>query len=241
MKFNFKDKVILITGGTSGIGKQLVYDFLKLKGKVICTSTSVKKHNKRKNLTIEHLDFNSSISTNDFLNKIKKLKKIDVLINNAGINKIDSINQIKLEDWQKIYNVNIKGPLFLTKEISKMMINKKGGRIVNISSIFGLVSKEKRSMYSTSKSALLGLTRSSALDLAKYNILVNAVSPGFVDTPLTRGILGKTGMQKIIKEIPIGKMAKPQDISSLIIFLSSNYNSYITGQNFIIDGGATCR
>ena len=121
------------------------------------------------------------------------------------------------------------------------MISKKGGRIVNISSIFGVVSKEKRSMYSTSKSALLGLTRSSALDLAKYNILVNAVSPGFVDTPLTRGILGKTGIQKIIKEIPIGKMAKPQDISSLIIFLSSNYNSYITGQNFIIDGGATCR
>ena len=112
---------------------------------------------------------------------------------------------------------------------------------MNISSIFGVVSKEKRSIYSTSKSALLGLTRSSALDLAKHNILVNAISPGFVNTSLTRRILGKTGMQKIIKEIPIGRMGKTQDISSLIIFLSSNYNSYITGQNFIIDGGVTCR
>ena len=241
MQFNFKDKVILITGGTSGIGKQLVNDFLKLKGKVICTSTSIKKHNYRKNLTIEHLDFNSSSSTNNFLNRIKKIKKVDVLINNAGTNKIDSINQIKLEDWQRIQNVNIKGPLFLTKEISKIMMNNNGGRIVNISSIFVVVSKEKRSIYSTSKSALLGLTRSSALDLAKHNILVNAISPGFVNTSLTRRILGKTGMQKIIREIPIGRMAKTQDISSLIVFLSSNYNSYITGQNFIIDGGVTCR
>ena len=187
------------------------------------------------------MDFNSSSSTNNFLNKIKKIKKVDVLINNAGTNKIDSINQIKLEDWQRIQNVNIKGPLFLTKEISKIMMNNNGGRIVNISSIFGVVSKEKRSIYSTSKSALLGLTRSSALDLAKHNILVNAISPGFVNTSLTRRILGKTGMQKIIREIPIGRMAKTQDISSLIVFLSSNYNSYITGQNFIIDGGVTCR
>ena len=89
MQFNFKGKVILITGGTSGIGKQLVNDFLKLKGKVICTTTSIKKHNYKKNLTIEHLDFNSSSSTNNFLNKKKKLKKVDVLINNPGTNPLE--------------------------------------------------------------------------------------------------------------------------------------------------------
>ena len=242
MKLDFRGKSILITGGTHGIGKQLVKDFLKLNGKVICTTTNIKKLKNKKNLSFEHLDFNDHSSTRIFFNKIKKINKIDILINNAGINKIDTINKIQLEDWQKISNVNIQGPLFLTKEVSKIMLKKgKGGKIINISSIFGVVSREKRSMYSTSKSALLGLTRASALDLSKHNVLVNSVSPGFVNTSLTRKILGKKGMKNIIKEIPIKRMATTKDISNLIIFLSSNYNSYITGQNFIIDGGVTCK
>ena len=242
MKLDFRGKTILITGGTHGIGKQLAKDFLKLNGKVICTTTNIKKLKNKKNLSFEHLDFNDHLSTRTFFNRIKKINKIDVLINNAGINKIDTINKIQLEDWHKIHNVNVQGPLFLTKEVSKIMLKKgKGGKIINISSIFGVVSREKRSMYSASKSALLGLTRASALDLSKHNVLVNSVSPGFVNTSLTRKILGKKGMKNIIKEIPIKRMATTKDISNLIIFLCSNYNSYITGQNFIIDGGVTCK
>ena len=241
MKFDFKGKLVLITGGSKGIGKQLVDDFIKLNAKVISTSTQVTKNKNKKNLVLENLDFNNSQSINYFINKIKKIKKIDVLINNAGVNKINSINDVNLSDWDKIQNVNIKGPILLTKEISKIMMKKKSGKIVNISSIFGVISKEKRSLYSASKSALLGLTRASALDLAKYNILVNSVSPGFVHTSLTSKILGKKGMKEITKEIPIGRMAKTKDISSLIIYLCSSHNSYITGQNFVIDGGVTCK
>jgi len=241
MKFDFKGKLVLITGGSKGIGKQLVDDFIKLNAKVISTSTQVTKNKNKKNLVLENLDFNNSQSINYFINKIKKIKKIDVLINNAGVNKINSINDVNLSDWDKIQNVNIKGPILLTKEISKIMMKKKSGKIVNISSIFGVISKENRSLYSASKSALLGLTRASALDLAKYNILVNSVSPGFVHTSLTSKILGKKGMKEITKEIPIGRMAKTKDISSLIIYLCSSHNSYITGQNFVIDGGVTCK
>ena len=241
MKFDFKGKLVLITGGSKGIGKQLVDDFIKLNAKVISTSTQVTKNKNKKNLVLENLDFNNSQSINYFINKIKKIKKIDVLINNAGVNKINSINDVNLSDWDKIQNVNIKGPILLTKEISKIMMKKKSGKIVNISSIFGVISKENRSLYSASKSALLGLTRASALDLAKYNILVNSVSPGFVHTSLTSKILGKKGMKEITKEIPIGRMAKTKDISSLIIYLCSSQNSYITGQNFVIDGGVTCK
>ena len=241
MKFDFKGKLVLITGGSKGIGKQLVDDFIKLNAKVISTSTQVTKNKNKKNLVLENLDFNNSQSINYFINKIKKIKKIDVLINNAGVNKINSVNDVNLSDWEKIQNVNIKGPILLTKEISKIMMKKKSGKIVNISSIFGVISKEKRSLYSASKSALLGLTRASALDLAKYNILVNSVSPGFVHTSLTSKILGKKGMKEITKEIPIGRMAKTKDISSLIIYLCSSQNSYITGQNFVIDGGVTCK
>ena len=234
MKFDFKGKLVLITGGSKGIGKQLVDDFIKLNAKVISTSTQVTKNKNKKNLVLENLDFNNSQSINYFINKIKKIKKIDVLINNAGVNKINSVNDVNLSDWEKIQNVNIKGPILLTKEISKIMMKKKSGKIVNISSIFGVISKEKRSLYSASKSALLGLTRASALDLAKYNILVNSVSPGFVHTSLTSKILGKKGMKEITKEIPIGRMAKTKDISSLKIYLCSSQNSYITGQNFVI-------
>ena len=105
MKIDFKGKIVLITGGTSGIGKQLVKDFLKLNAKVICTTTKIDKYKDKKNLYFKDLDLNNILNFNKFLNEIKKFKKVDVLINNAGINKIDPINQIQSEDWQKIYNV----------------------------------------------------------------------------------------------------------------------------------------
>ena len=119
------------------------------------------------------------------------------------------------------------------------MISKKKGKILNISSIFGVVSKEKRSVYSATKSGLIGFTKSISLDLAKYNIQVNSISPGFVATDLTKNILGVKGMKKIKKDIPLKRFATKEEISNLAIFLSSNYSNYITGQNIIIDGGYT--
>ncbi len=117
------------------------------------------------------------------------------------------------------------------------MIKRRKGKIINISSIFGSISKSKRASYSSSKSGLIGLTKASALDLAKYNILVNSVSPGFIDTKLTRKILGKNLMKKMKNQIPLKKIAKPDEIIPYIIFLSSDNNNYITGQNCVIDGG----
>ena len=119
------------------------------------------------------------------------------------------------------------------------MIKKKSGKIINISSIFGSVSKSQRSAYSSSKFGLIGFTKSTSLDLAKYNILVNSVSPGFIDTKLTRKILKKKGINKMSRKIPLNRLGNVKEISSLINFLSSKYNTYITGQNMIIDGGFT--
>ena len=112
-------------------------------------------------------------------------------------------------------------------------------RLLLTSSIFGVVSKEKRSVYSATKSGLNGFTKSISLDLAKYNIQVNSISPGFVATDLTKNILGVKGMKKIKKDIPLKRFATKEEISNLAIFLSSNYSNYITGQNIIIDGGYT--
>ena len=129
--------------------------------------------------------------------------------------------------------------MLLTKFISKKMIKKRNGKILNISSIFGVVGKSKRSSYSSSKWGLIGLTKSTALDLAKYNILVNSISPGVIQSDLTTKILGKKGIQEIQKLIPMQRLSKMNEIVNLIAFVVSDYNTYITGQNITIDGGYT--
>jgi Dehydrogenases with different specificities (related to short-chain alcohol dehydrogenases) len=162
------------------------------------------------------------------------------LINNSGVNKIDEITKINLKDWNKIINVNVTGAFILTNLIAKKMKKHKGGKILNVSSIFSVVGKNKRSSYSSSKWALVGLTKSSALDLSEFNILVNAISPGVIESNLTKKILGNKGIQKIKKDIPLNKLAKLNEIVNVINFLVSDQNSYMTGQNIIVDGGYTC-
>ena len=162
-----------------------------------------------------------------------------MLINNAGVNKIDSIQDITEDDWDWINNVNLRGPFLLTREVSKIMQRQDSGRIVNIASIFGVVSKAKRVTYSTAKWGLVGFTKAVALDLAPYNILVNTVSPGFVDTELTRRILGENEIKKLLESIPQKRLADVGEIAKTVLFLSSDHNTYITGQNIIVDGGFT--
>ena len=247
MIIDFNNKDILISGATGNLGKSMVNFFSKYNSYIHATSTNynfVKKFNnfkkKNKNIKYYYLDFTNDESVNNFLKEIKKLSKIDILINNAGINKIDYIQKIKISDWKEIQKVNLTGPYILTKEISKTMIKRRKGNILNISSIFGSVGKEKRSSYSSSKWSLIGLTKSSSLDLAKYNIIVNSLSPGVIASELSNNILGKKGINNIIKLIPMNRLAQRQEVVKVIAFLVSSQNSYITGQNIIVDGGYTC-
>ncbi len=242
MKMNFRNKTIIITGGEGGLGKSITKDFLKMGGTVFVTTTKkqlLKKNNKRKKYM--YLDFNNKVSVRKFLEDLKKIKKIDVLINNAGVSKISAINEVDEKFLEEIYKINLKGPILLTKEISKIMMKKKSGKIINISSIFGVVSKQGRSLYSTTKFGLIGLTKSSALDLAKYNILVNSVSPGVINIGMTKKVLNSVQAKKIKQDIPLNRLGKASDVSNIICFLCSNLNNYITGQNFVIDGGYTSK
>tara|TARA_B100001250_G_scaffold404844_1_gene421399 strand:- start:55 stop:795 length:741 start_codon:yes stop_codon:yes gene_type:complete len=244
MKIDFSDKTVIVSGGTRGIGAALVKLFFDCNANVIATGTNlenIKRLDKQSEDRIKylHLDFTSHHSVKEFINNIVELEKIDVLINNAGVNKIDSIDKIEEDDWDWINHVNLRGAYILTKCISKVMKKKSKGKIVNISSIYGVVSKAKRAAYSTTKWGLIGFTKAVALDLSSYNILVNAVSPGFVNTQLTRSILGEKGMKAISETIPQKRLATVEEIAKTVVFLASDLNTYITGQNIIVDGGFT--
>jgi 3-oxoacyl-[acyl-carrier protein] reductase len=245
MEISLDKKKIFISGCNGNLAKSLIRKFLNYNCFIYATSRNkkfVNNKNTNKNNKIKYfyLDFNDEGSVKNIEKEIKKIKNIDILINNSGINKIDEVYNIKLSDWNNIINVNVTGAFILTNLISRKMIKHKRGRILNISSIFGTVGKEKRASYSSSKWALIGLTKSSALDLAKFNILVNAISPGVIDSNLTNKILGNQGVKQIKKKIPLNKLAKINEIINVILFLVSDENSYMTGQNIIIDGGYTC-
>jgi len=247
MEISLDKKKIFISGCNGNLAKSLIKKFLNYNCFIYTTSRNKKfvnsknkNINKNNKIKYFYLDFNDQDSVKNIEKEIKKIKNIDILINNSGINKIDEVYNIKLSDWNNIINVNVTGAFILTNLISRKMIKHKKGRILNISSIFGTVGKEKRASYSSSKWALIGLTKSSALDLAKFNILVNAISPGVIDSNLTNKILGNKGIKQIKKNIPLNKLAKINEIINVILFLVSDENSYMTGQNIIIDGGYTC-
>ncbi|MDR3696320.1 SDR family oxidoreductase [Mucilaginibacter sp.] len=242
---DLSDKVALITGGTRGIGKAIADRFLDAGASVILTGTKLDEISRLNNdkisdrITYLQVDFSDQNSVDFFLSKIASYNKIDVLINNAGINKIalntDTING----DFDLLNNVNVKGPYMLCREVSKLMKKNGYGRIVNITSIWSAITRPGRSIYTTTKSAIAGLTKALAVELAEYNILVNSVGPGFTMTELTASTNTPEEIEKITEIIPIKRMAQPIEIANTVLFLSSDLNSYLTGQNIIIDGGYT--
>lgn len=245
MNINFKNKKILVTGGTNGIGASIAFLFSQNGGDVYVTGTSDKSFARFKerfpDIEVKFLmaDFSDLKQLKKLLAEIEKIS-FDIIINNAGINKINPIGDIELDDWQLVQNVNVRAPFLISQAAVKSMRSKKWGRIVNIASVFGVVTKEKRLSYTTSKSALIGMTKTMALELASDNILVNAVSPGFIDTELTRKMLGPEGIKEMVSKVPMKKLGTTDDVANFILFLSSENNSFMTGQNVILDGGFTC-
>lgn len=242
MNFDFRGQVALVTGATRGIGKQIAEDLELLGTRLILTGT--------KKDEIEHLNASSSEnrsyfcvnfsdlpSTKNFLKELKKIEKIDILINNAGTNRTDWIDETHIEDWNDLMAINLTAPYLLIRQISGLMKRHRYGRIVNISSIWAHISMVKRSIYTATKFGLRGLTLSAANELAEYNVLVNDVAPGFTDTELSRKTLGEEGIRQVSEKIPIKRFAEPGEISKVVIFLASSYNSYMTGQSIIVDGG----
>ena len=246
LKFDFKGKTALITGATRGIGKAIADDFLAVNANLILTGTNIKqikelnsrfKNQVEYNVRYIHADFSDLNGIERFINEIKKFERIDICINNAGINQINLVEDTTSEDYQKLMNINLNAPFMICKQLAPIMKEAGYGRIVNIASIWSVITKSKRSLYTTAKAGLVGMTKTLSVELAPFNVLVNAISPGFTMTELTQSTLTKEEIKKISKQIPANRFAQPEEISKVVIFLASDLNSYITGQNVIVDGG----
>ena len=245
VQIDLTGKTALVTGGTRGIGKAICQRLFEAGSTLIITGTKsseVKKLNKQNisnRISFFEVDFSDEKSTDLFLSQIKMVPTIDILINNAGVNRINLNTDTSIDDYDYMNDVNLKAPYLICREVSKIMKRNNNGKIVNISSIWSNVSKPGRSLYSLTKWGLVGLTKTLAVELAKNNILVNAVSPGFTLTELTKSTNTLNEIKTITGKIPIKRMAQPVEIANLVLFLCSDLNSYLTGQNIIIDGGYT--
>jgi 3-oxoacyl-[acyl-carrier protein] reductase len=166
---------------------------------------------------------------------------VDILINNAAENVPTLLEDAEMQAWLRAVDVNVSGPFLLTRYLGTAMAVRGWGRIVNISSVYSLVSRPKRVMYTTTKSAINGLTRAAAVELGPRGVLVNAVCPGFVDTDLTRANNTPEDIVKLCEQVPLGRLADPAEIAAFVAFLGSDENTYITGQVIPIDGGFLCR
>ena len=229
---------VFISGASRGIGNSIAKYFAQNDYIVVGTSRNeFKFDDKTENLIPVKLDVTSRDDIKkcfDFLKSENLLP--DILINNAGITSDQIFLRMKNEDWDNVIDTNLNGVFNLSKIFVKNMIKNKKGRIINISSISGLMGNPGQVNYSSSKSALNGFTKSLAKELGSRNITVNCVAPGFIETDMT-SFLEEDAKQRIEETIPLGRLGKGQDIAKLVAFLASDEASYITGQTISIDGG----
>ena len=238
---NFKNKKILITGATGGIGNELVKKFISLEGNVLATGTKIEKLEDLKkrfsNINILKFDISNHSKIEEFIENVSSLLSgLDILVNNAGINMDNLSLRMKDEEWKKVIDVNLGSTFFLCKHAIKKMLKNKYGRIVNITSIVGHTGNSGQSNYAASKSGIIGMSKSLAIEYAKKNITINCVSPGFIQSNMTDRIVESIKLV-LTSRIPMAKLGTGEDVSNSVAFLSSDAASYITGETIHVNGG----
>lgn len=219
-------RTVLLTGGARGIGAAMSARLVSEGYRVIAPPRSV-------------LDLASPASIDAYLAHHAS-DSVDILVNNAGINTLRSIPEIDAKTWGEMLQVNLSSALRLTQEIAPAMAERGWGRILNVVSIFALVTRERRAAYSMTKAALAALTRTAAVEFGPRGVIVNALAPGYVDTELTRRNNPPDAIAAIEASIPLRRMAQAKELAEVAAFLVSDANSYLTGQTVVVDGGFTC-
>jgi 3-oxoacyl-[acyl-carrier protein] reductase len=240
--FNLKDKTALVTGGSGGIGASIALALYKQGAKVCITGTNLKKLNQiNQDSSMAYSQVVCDLSNREDLKKIipsveEKLGKIDILINNAGITRDQLMMRMKDDTWDEVIQTNLNSSFYLSKSVIKGMMKRKFGRIIQISSVVAFTGNPGQSNYVASKAALVGMTKSLALEVASRNITVNCIAPGFIRTPMTNA-LNEDQQDKLMQKIPIQRFGAPEDIAAASVYLSSDEASYITGTTIHVNGG----
>lgn len=237
---NISNKIAIVTGGAKGIGKEIVKK-LAINGYTVILDYN-KSEKEAKLIENEFKNvyaFKANVSNYEEVNflvefTIKKFDKIDLLVNNAGIDLVSTINDTSIEDFDKIIKNNLYSAFYTSKEVSKYMIREKEGNIINISSIWGIIGASCEMAYSVSKAGLDCMTKSLAKELGLSNIRVNSIAPGIIDTDMNN-FLSLEEKNKIISDIPLQRIGLPSDVADTVLFLANN--SYITGQVIQVNGG----
>ena len=243
--FDLTNKVAIITGASQGIGKGMAETFSKAGAHVACVSRNKDNLKSVADSLIENGGeasfYTCDVSSLDaFQNTIKEIVEnhgsVDILVNNAGVCKDKLIMRMSEDDWNKVININLNGAFNGIKAVSQIMIKQRAGRIINISSIVGLIGNPGQANYAASKAGLIGLSKSAAKELATRGITVNAIAPGYIATDMTDQITGQA-KESLITKIPLGRIGSPSDIAASALFLASDEAGYITGQTLTVDGG----
>ena len=238
---NYKDKKILITGATGGIGNEIVKKFVSLNGSVVATGTKTEKLDNIKkkfpNVKILKFDISEHSKIEEFIDNVAlELGGLDILINNAGQNSDNLSVRMKNEEWEKVIDINLTSTFLLCKNSIRKMLKNKFGRIINITSVVAHTGNVGQANYAASKAGIIGMSKSLAIEYAKKNITVNCISPGYIDTNMTMNIAEKVKMF-LTSRIPMGRLGTGDDVSNCVAFLSSDLASYITGETLHVNGG----
>jgi 3-oxoacyl-[acyl-carrier protein] reductase len=242
---NCNGKNALVTGSGRGIGKEIALRLAQAGANVaICDldletakSTAAEIESLGRKAIALKADVSKAADVQTIFSAfIETFKTIDILVNNAGITRDNFIVRMKEEDWDLVLNINLKSAFLCCKEASKHMLKARQGKIVNIASVVGISGNACQANYSASKAGLIGLTKTLAKEFATKNIQVNAIAPGFIQTPMTEN-LPPQAKEKLMLEIPMGKFGFPSDVANAALFLSSSFSDYITGHVLAVDGG----
>ena len=238
---DFKNKKVLITGASGGIGNELVKKFVSLGASVLGTGTKTEKLDKLKkefsNIKVKKFNIGEHSRIEEFVENVSlELGGLDILINNAGTNADNLSLRMKDEEWKKVIDVNLTSTFLLSKYSIKKMLKNKYGRVVNITSVVGHTGNLGQSNYAASKAGIIGMSKSLAIEYAKKSITVNCVSPGFIVSDMTMNIAEKVKLY-LTSRIPMGKLGSGQDVSNCVAFLSSEEAGYITGETIHVNGG----